>query len=76
MKGIRKGLSFIMTVIMLCATLSIPAFANICEHHLEHTVQCGYVEAVEGLSLIHIEMCIRDRPHSVFKAKKFFRAVR
>ena len=54
----KRALSILLCVMMLVQYVPLPAFAvttdNLCEHHTEHTAECGYVEAAEGSPCTHI----------------------
>ena len=65
MKKYRKGLTrriaaFLMAVIMMWTTVDITAFAAeetgtvLCEHHTEHTSDCGYTEETAGADCTHV----------------------
>ena len=58
MKWIKKGISALLALNMVLSSIPLPAFAattdNLCEHHTEHTAECGYVAAVEGSPCTHI----------------------
>ena len=52
---LRKPVAWLLTFAMLFTMLpsfGFTAFAaesdNLCDHHAEHTAECGYVAAVEG----------------------------
>lgn len=53
----KKCMTFILAVLMLLSGLPISVFAEtdsgLCEHHHEHTAECGYVAAVEGQPCPH-----------------------
>ena len=54
----KRALSILLCVMMLVQYVPTHAFAattdNLCEHHTEHTAECGYVEAAEGSPCTHI----------------------
>ena len=54
----RKALSILLCVLMLVQYVPTTAFAvgsdNLCEHHIEHTAECGYAEAVAGSDCTHV----------------------
>lgn len=61
MKRKKKQLSLFMAFVMLIGLLPMTAFAEndgICEHHAEHTAECGYIEAVEGSPCGHLHDAI------------------
>lgn len=61
MKRKKKQLALLMAFVMIIGILPITAFAEnsgICEHHTEHTAECGYIEAVEGSPCGHIHNAI------------------
>ena len=75
MKKVKRGLkriaAFALAVILAGTTVDLSTFAVsaaegtqtvICEHHTEHTADCGYVEAVEGSPCTHVhdETCGDD----------------
>lgn len=58
-----KLLSFLLTLVMVMGSIPTDVFysnvsaaevSGICEHHTEHTAECGYVEAVEGSPCTHV----------------------
>ena len=54
---LRRPLSLLLAAVMVLGLLPTAAFAaendGLCEHHLEHTAECGYTEAVEGSPCTH-----------------------
>ena len=59
----KKVLSIVLTLCMVFSYIPAPAYAagadNLCDHHPEHTPECGYAEAVEGQPCAHVhdELC-------------------
>lgn len=58
MKNVRrkwkKFSALALAVVLMGTSTNVTAFAaRICDHHLEHTPGCGYVEAVEGVDCTH-----------------------
>ena len=53
----KRILSMVLAIVMLAGMLPAPAFAaegdNLCDHHTEHTADCGYAPAVEGSPCNH-----------------------
>jgi len=59
MKNVRrkwkKFSALALAVALMGTSTNVTAFAaRICDHHLEHTPGCGYVEAVEGADCTHV----------------------
>ena len=53
-RRMARVLAMVMAVVLMGTSTNVTAFAaGICDHHLEHTVGCGYVEAVEGADCTH-----------------------
>lgn len=61
-KGLKRITAIAMAVLMVGTTIDLSALAatqsevstgSLCEHHTEHTAECGYVEAVEGSACTH-----------------------
>ena len=52
----KRILSIMLTVCLLTGLVPTAAFAEdtMCEHHTEHTADCGYKAAVEGQECAHI----------------------
>ena len=54
----RRLLSLALSVVMVLTVLPMPSIAaegdGLCEHHPEHTADCGYVAAVEGRDCGHV----------------------
>lgn len=54
----RRLLSLALSVVMVLTVLPMPSIAaegdGLCEHHPEHTADCGYVAAVEGHDCGHV----------------------
>ena len=54
---IKRPLALLLTAVMVLGMLPTAAFAaeddGLCEHHPEHTEECGYIEAVEGSPCTH-----------------------
>ena len=65
------GLSLLLCAVLLAGQLGTTIYAEgtssdtegLCEHHPEHTTECGYVEAVEGHSCehVHTDVCYTDK---------------
>ena len=65
------GLSLFLCAVLLAGQLGTTIYAEgtasdtegLCEHHPEHTAECGYVEAVEGhpCEHIHTDDCYTDK---------------
>ncbi|MBQ7857097.1 MAG: hypothetical protein IJ351_00480, partial [Oscillospiraceae bacterium] len=57
MKWIKKGISALLALNMVLSSVPLPAFAvttdNLCEHHTEHTAECGYREGSAGSACTH-----------------------
>ena len=57
----KKLLSIVLTLCMILSYIPAPAYAvgTDCTHHTEHTADCGYVAAVEGVPCTHVhdELC-------------------
>ena len=57
----KKMLSIALTLCMILSYIPAPVYAvgTDCTHHTEHTAECGYVEAVEGVPCTHVhdELC-------------------
>ena len=55
---LRKTLSLLLCMLMLVGMFPVSTFAaaedGICEHHLEHTADCGYNKGSEGSPCTHI----------------------
>ena len=57
-----RGLSLLLCAVLLAGQLGTTIYAEgmasdtegLCEHHTEHTAECGYVEAVEGHRCEHV----------------------
>ena len=53
----RKALSILLCLCMLLQNAPVMAFAvttdNLCEHHTEHTAECGYREGSAGSACAH-----------------------
>ena len=49
----KKLLSIVLTLCMVLSYIPAPAYAvgTDCTHHTEHTADCGYVAAVEGVGV-------------------------
>ncbi len=67
-RKLKRTAAIALAVLMVSNTIDMSAFAvstaeetqvDSCEHHTEHTAECGYVEAVEGslCSHEHDELC-------------------
>ena len=66
-----RGLSLLLCAVLLAGQLGTTIYAEgtasdtegLCEHHPEHTAECGYVEAVEGhrCEHIHTDDCYTDK---------------
>lgn len=67
-RRLKRTAAIALAVLMVSNTIDMSAFAvstaeetqvDSCEHHTEHTAECGYVEAVEGspCSHEHDELC-------------------
>ena len=66
-----RGLSLFLCAVLLAGQLGTTIYAEgtasdtegLCEHHPEHTAECGYVEAVEGhrCEHIHTDDCYTDK---------------
>lgn len=56
-KNIKKALSILLCLCMLVQNVPVMALAaagdNLCDHHPEHTPECGYVAPVEGRDCTH-----------------------
>ena len=54
-KGIRKRITaFTLAVLLMGTSIQLPVMAaGDCEHHTQHTAECGYVEGVEGSACTH-----------------------
>lgn len=54
-KGILKRITAIALAVLLMGTsIELPVIAaGDCEHHTQHTAECGYVEGVEGSACTH-----------------------
>ena len=54
----RRILSLALSIVMVLSVLPMPSIAaegdGLCEHHPEHTADCGYVAAVEGRDCGHV----------------------
>ena len=54
-----RGLSLLLCAVLLAGQLGTTIYAEgtasdtegLCEHHPEHTAECGYVEAVEAIAV-------------------------
>ncbi|MFR8469479.1 MAG: leucine-rich repeat protein [Eisenbergiella tayi] len=65
------GLSLLLCAVLLAGQLGTTIYAEgtasdtegLCEHHPEHTAECGYVEAVEGhpCEHVHTDDCYTDQ---------------
>ncbi|SFH15821.1 Putative cell wall binding repeat-containing protein [Lachnospiraceae bacterium NLAE-zl-G231] len=65
-----RGLSLLLCAVLLAGQLGTTIYAEgtasdtegLCEHHPEHTTECGYVEAVEGhrCEHVHTDGCYTD----------------
>ena len=61
----KKVFSILLCLCMVLQYVPTTAFAvdaaesGLCEHHTEHTAECGYAEAVEGQPCAHVhdELC-------------------
>ena len=57
LKWIKKGISALLALNMVLSSVPLPAFAattdNLCEHHTEHTAECGYREGSAGSACTH-----------------------
>ncbi|MBQ6999757.1 MAG: leucine-rich repeat protein [Oscillospiraceae bacterium] len=57
MKWIKKGISALLALNMVLSSVPLPAFAvttdNLCDHHTEHTAECGYREGSAGSACTH-----------------------
>jgi len=53
----KRILSIFMAVLMVVSLLPVSVFAadtdNLCDHHTEHTADCGYAAAVAGSDCTH-----------------------
>ena len=53
----RKALSILLCLCMLLQNAPVVAFAattdNLCDHHTEHTAECGYREGSAGSACTH-----------------------
>ena len=79
---IKKALSILLCLCMLAQNAPVMAFAaaedNLCDHHTEHTADCGYVEG-ESDCAYHCDAClghdhgeiVRFDPDAAFRFKKF-----
>ena len=66
-----RGLSLLLCAVLLAGQLGTTIYAEgtasdtegLCEHHPEHTAECGYVEAVEGhpCEHVHTDDCYTDQ---------------
>lgn len=66
-----RGLSLLLCAVLLAGQLGTTIYAEgtasdtegLCEHHPEHTAECGYVEAVEGhrCEHVHTDGCYTDQ---------------
>ena len=53
-KRMARVLAMVMAFVLMGTSTNLTAFAaGNCDHHLEHTAGCGYVEAVEGADCTH-----------------------
>ena len=57
----KRILSMLLTIVMVIGMFPTAAFAaeadNLCEHHAEHTAECGYVEGVSDCAY-HCDVCL------------------
>lgn len=56
-KKMKKWISALLCLCMLVQNFPMVAFAaedNLCEHHPEHTAECGYAAAVTGADCTHV----------------------
>ena len=54
-RRMARVLAMVMAVVLMGTSTNVTAFAaGICDHHLEHTAGCGYVEALEGADCTHV----------------------
>lgn len=57
----KRALSILLCLCMLMQNAPLMAFAaegdNLCEHHSEHTAECGYVEG-QGYCAYHCDVCL------------------
>ena len=57
----KRILSMLLTIVMVIGLIPGAAFAaeadNLCEHHAEHTAECGYVEGVSDCAY-HCDVCL------------------
>ena len=53
----KRILSMLLAIVMVVGLLPTAVFAaegdNLCDHHTEHTADCGYAPAVEGSPCTH-----------------------
>ena len=54
----KKIRAMVLCICMLMQNAPVVAFSaateNLCDHHTQHTADCGYVAAVEGVSCAHV----------------------
>ncbi len=75
-----RGLSLLLRAVLLAGQLGTTIYAegtasdteDLCEHHPEHTAECGYVEAVEGhrCEHVHTDGCYTDQLICGYEEKK------
>ena len=54
-KNRNRILSLVLAFFMVMSMMPLPTYAaELCDHHTEHTDECGYVEAVEGSPCTHV----------------------
>ena len=57
----KKATSWLLSIAMILSMLPATAFAaeadDLCEHHAEHTAECGYVEGVSDCAY-HCDVCL------------------
>ena len=81
----KRPAAFLLAAAMIFTMPGIPAFAvetdvstvhtGLCEHHPEHTEDCGYTEGIEGAACKHehtedcytlVEKCIHEHDESCY----------